>query len=319
MAVSTVATRDQQALEWLLQSDEPGIVLQARRDLLGEEVNEGDASIRAGPLVSRLLQGQQADGGFGVHPYQKWMGAHWRLVSLVELGVPAGESHAMAAIESVLSWLAASGRPEDALRVRDRFRVHGSVYANPLAVATRLGLATDVRVRNLATWLVMWQWPDGGWNCDRHPDVIHSSFYESITPLWALSEFANATHDRPSAEAAQRAAEFFLAHRVFKSHSADRAGDPKWLSLRYPEYWHFDYLHGLLMIARAGALADRRAHDALALLRDQQQPDGRWIPSGPQYWKGASGLYGDPARWSSVSASQMLTLNALRVLRAAGA
>ena len=35
-----------------------------------------------------LLAGQRRDGGFGVHPYRKWTGAHWRLVSLVELEVP---------------------------------------------------------------------------------------------------------------------------------------------------------------------------------------------------------------------------------------
>jgi hypothetical protein len=263
-----------------------------------------------------LLSGQQPTGGFDVHPYHKWMGVHWRLVSLVELGAPSDEPRVVAALESELRWLASDGDARDALRIQDRYRVHASVYANPLAVATRLGRASDERVRVLAQKLVFWQWPDGGWNCDRHPGVLHSSFYESITPLWALSEFARAMDDRACAAAAQRAAEFFLEHRVFKSHSADRAGDPKWLTLRYPEYWHYDYLHGLVMLDRAGALPDVRAHDALALLRTQQQPDGRWVPSGPQYWKKASGLYGDPAGWGRATASQMLTLNALRVLRA---
>ena len=45
--------------------------------------------------------------------------------------------------------------------------------------------------------------------------------------------------------------------------------------------------------------------------REQQQPDGRWLPAGPQYAKRATGLYGDPARWNVSSAGQMLTLNAL--------
>ena len=44
-----------------------------------------------GPRVRPLLAGQQPDGGFGVNVYGKWGGAHWRLVSLVELGVPPGE------------------------------------------------------------------------------------------------------------------------------------------------------------------------------------------------------------------------------------
>jgi hypothetical protein len=37
-----------------------------------------------GRMISGLLSAQQPDGAFGGHPYRKWTGAHWRLVSLVE-------------------------------------------------------------------------------------------------------------------------------------------------------------------------------------------------------------------------------------------
>jgi hypothetical protein len=316
---STFEERDQAAIQWLLAADEPGIVEQVRRDLLGERAAADVDELVRGPLVSRLLADQRDDGGFGVEPYRKWMGVHWRLVSLVELGASASEPRTMAALEAELAWLAQDDAPETAPRLQGRYRVHGSIYGNPLAVAVRLGRADDDRVRDLAAKLVFWQWPDGGWNCDRHPHAVHSSFYESITPMWALSEYANATKDARAADAADRAVQFFLKHRVYKSHLSDKPGDTKWLTLRYPEYWHFDYLHGLVMLARSGALPDARAEAALRLLRQQQQPDGRWLAVGPQYWKSASGMYGDPAGWTRSSASQMLTLNALRVLRAAGA
>ena len=308
---------DQRAIEWLLASDEPGIRMQAQRDLLGEKVKPDRDEILGGAIVSRLLAGQKADGGFGVHPYQKWTGAHWRLVSLIELGVPSGVPAVMAALAHSMARFTPD-EPDTVPQIRGLPRIHGSIYANALAVAVRLGQARDTRARDIAAWLVMWQWPDGGWNCDRHPDATHSSFYESITPMWALAEYANATGDNAAADASRRAAEFFLEHRVYKSHSAEGPGDPKWTRLRYPEYWHFDYLHGLVLLARAGTLPDSRAADALRLLREQQGPDGRWQPDGAQYWKGATGLYGDPARWTRETAGQMLTLNALRVLRAAG-
>jgi hypothetical protein len=80
MAVSTLRERDQQAVEWLLASDEPGIVMQIRRDVLGQPVSLEASAVLRGPMVSRLVAGQQSDGGFGVHPYQKWNGAHWRVV-----------------------------------------------------------------------------------------------------------------------------------------------------------------------------------------------------------------------------------------------
>ena len=60
-------------------------------------------------LVRTLLLGQCRDGGFGVHPYRKWAGAHWRLVSLVELGIPAGEQRALRAADTVLDCLPFDG------------------------------------------------------------------------------------------------------------------------------------------------------------------------------------------------------------------
>ena len=93
------------AVDWLLESDEPGIVAQAKRDLLDEQAPAEAAHVLDGPKVRALLSGQQADGGFGVGVYAKWSGAHWRLVSLVELGVPAGEPRCLAAVETILTWL----------------------------------------------------------------------------------------------------------------------------------------------------------------------------------------------------------------------
>ena len=309
---------DDAAIEWLLASDEPGIRLQAQRDLQGKNARADPAEILAGPMVSRLLKGQQPDGGFGGHPYHKWTGVHWRLVSLVELGVPAGAAPAMAALNRDLDWIVKEGAPLARMRIEGLQRFHGSMYGNPLACAVRLGLAKDARTAQIAAWLIETQWADGGWNCDRHTGVTHSSFYESLIPMWGLAEYARATEDHDAAAASRRAAEFFLAHRVYKSHTTGAPGERKWLRLRYPEYWHFDYLFGLVMLMRAGALPDARAKDALDLLRQQQQPDGRWVIEGGQHWRGTTGPYGDPAKWNADSASQMLTLNALRVLRATG-
>lgn len=68
----------------------------------------------------------------------------------------------------------------------------------------------------------------------------------------------------------------------------------------------------LLMSDEPGIRAQARRD----LLRRRQQPDGRWVIENAQYWRGTTGTYGDPAGWNATSASQMLTLNALRVLNA---
>jgi len=68
---------DRAAIDWLLASDEPGVRMQVRRDLLGVEAAEDRALVENGPKVRALLGGQRPDGGFGVDVYSKWYGAHW--------------------------------------------------------------------------------------------------------------------------------------------------------------------------------------------------------------------------------------------------
>lgn len=316
------AARDRVATHWLLESDEPGIRLQARRDLLGEDSARGEATagpaVLEGPRITALLTGQQADGGFGVHAYQKWMGAHWRLVSLVELGVPAGEPRALAALETVLDWLLGDGHRRNVPVIDGRARRCASQEGNALAVACRLGRADDPRVERLAASLVDWQWPDGGWNCDRRAPASHASFNETVTPLWGLAEYARATGDRAAVGAARRACELLLDHRVYLSHRTGEVGNAKWLDVRYPPYWRYDLHQGLLMLARAGALPDPRADQALDLLRRRQQQDGSWHLAGPPMWSVAGRHQREAVAWERRGASLMLTLNALRILRAAG-
>ena len=101
MASAPTGVLPRAAIDFLLGSREPAIRFLTRRDVLGEDVNADPDELLSGPLVRGLLRGQQRDGGFGGHPYKKWGGAHWRLVSLVELGAPA-DDRLLAAVEPVL-------------------------------------------------------------------------------------------------------------------------------------------------------------------------------------------------------------------------
>jgi hypothetical protein len=51
------------ALDWLVGSDEPGVVFQTKRDLLGEAEPAEAARVLEGPWVCALLAGQQKNGG----------------------------------------------------------------------------------------------------------------------------------------------------------------------------------------------------------------------------------------------------------------
>ena len=240
------------ALDWLLDSDEPGIVFQAKRDLLGEADPPEAAHVLEGPKVRALLAGQQPDGGFGVNVYAKWGGAHWRLVSLVELGVPAGEPRCVAAAETVLAWLTGEGHRSRIPTIDGLVRRCGSQEGNALAVCCRLGLADDPRVRLLAESLVEWQWPDGGWNCDKNATGYRSSFNESLPPMWGLHEYSVATGETAAKDAAERTAELLLEHRLFRTLATGEPIRPSFVVMHQPPFWHYDFFRALVVLAQDG-------------------------------------------------------------------
>ncbi len=306
------------AVEWLLQSEEPAIRLLTRRDILSEPV-EADASlIASGSMVSALLSGQLPDGGFGRNPYRKFTGVHWRLISLAELGVPASDPRAAAAARRVLAWISRGLRHPPVI-VNGLPRTHGSVGGNALGACCRLGLAGEPAMRSLADALISWQWPDGGWNCDLKATGHRSSFHESVGAVWGLHEYAEATGYRAAGDAANRAAELFLEHRLFRRLRTGEIIDPRWLNLRYPPCGHYDILYALVVLGRMSRVRDPRASDALDELERCRHADGRWVAQG-QWWKPAGSSYTpEAADWGrAAEPNQMITLNCLRVLQAAG-
>ena len=248
--------------------------------------------------------------------YGKWGGAHWRLVSLVELGVPAGEPRCLAAAETVLAWLTGKSHRARIEMIDGLTRRCGSQEGNALAVCCRLGLAGDPRVQLLAESLVGWQWPDGGWNCDKKASGRRSSFNESLPPMWGLHEYWLATGDEAAREAALRTAELFLdapdlpcrAARASRSAVLRRDPLPAVLALRL--------LPGARR-ARADGSRRRSARRRRArLLEERRRPDGRW-QAGGKWWRppGSKGANVEVVDWGR-GPSELLTLNALRVLRA---
>ena len=320
----TSAVGFEQSVDWLLSSEDPSVRYLTLTEVVAASprsaaVRRARREIPSGRRVRALLHGQQDDGGFGIHPYGKWTGAHWRLVSLVELAAPV-DGRLRAAADQVLGWLCSNGHRRGVKTIEGRARMHGSMEGNALAVCTRLGLARDERVLSLADALISAQWPDGGWNCHADRDAHHSSFYESLAPLWGLAEYARATGDADAAQATARAAELFLRHRLFRSDTTGEVINEEWLRLHYPVYWHYDLLQGLLILDRAGYLADERTTEALELVEAKRDEEGRWRADGRSYWRrpGSNGPNVEVVDWGRSGPNEFITLNALRVLRAAG-
>jgi hypothetical protein len=92
------------------------------------------------------------------------------------------------------------------------------------------------------------------------------------------------------------------------------------LTLHYPPYWHYDILQSLLVLSRMRLTGDPRCRDALAVLERRRRPDGRWRPGG--YWWQPPGTPRGTVEvvdWGRSTSSEMITLNALRILKTAPA
>lgn len=161
-----------------------------------------------------------------------------------------------------------------------------------------------------------------------------SSFHESLTAAWGLHEYARASGDSDAAYAANRAAELFLQHRLVYSLGTGRpsrrqpnpppAGEVingRWIKLGYPSYWHYDILAVLMFLARIGKVRDPAQPMGWTCSNADVAPDGPWAadrqwwtpPDGPESQQREVVDWGRPRQ-----PNEMITLNALRILRAGG-
>ena len=157
-----------------------------------------------------------------------------------------------------------------------------SMEGNAIFALLKLGLA-DERIDRLAQRLLDWQWPDGGWNCDKKRQTQVSSFTETLLPLRALSLYSRSTGHQEASVASERAAEYFLQHRLFKRKSDGSVISGDFLKLFYPYYWHYNILFGLKVLAEAGQIDDPRCREALAILDAKCLPDGGY-PAEKKYY-----------------------------------
>ncbi len=329
-------------VERLMASDDSCIRYRTLVDVCGvpqssPEARQLQAAIPSSDRVRRLLLLRGEDGRIPGSVYAKYTGAHWVLANLADLGYPPGDPSLIPMRDQVYeTWLAPAHTKErvvdrEAARYKSRSGVPvidgrarrcASQEGNALYATLKLGLK-DERTDQLAANLIRWQWPDGGWNCDRKTEARVSSFHETLLPLRGLVWHAKLTGSEASWDAAERAAEVFLKRRLFRRQTNGTIIHESFFKLRYPHYWRYDILIALKVTAEAGYITDPRCEDALDFLESKRLPDGGWRAEGKHYRvvdEPANG--GSLVGWGPVSRKRVLnpfvTLDALHVLREAG-
>jgi hypothetical protein len=312
-------------VDQLLTSDEPSIRLQIRLGVegaTGAQLTDLREQVRRSPRVAALLSERNEDGTIDGHPYRKWSGAHWVLVTLAELGYPVGDDTLLPLREQTLQWLFSDDYLRTLGKVHGLPRLHASIEGNALWAMLSLGLA-DERADGLAERLRNRQWPDGGWNCDRMASGRTSSFTESLIPLRALQLHARTRSATDSAVAAADAGEYFLRRRLYRRLRDGSVINPAFVQLHYPCYWHYDILFALTVFSETGQIKDERCSDALDLLTNKRLPDGGF-PAEHRYYRHTRAMVPSQRSlvdWGGVSRRHLnpwVSARAAVVLHAAG-
>jgi len=185
-------------LRKLLHSDEPLVRFKAITTLYSGSNNiilqqELRNLATRSPLVTALLFECDKSGVPPFKPYTKWYGSHWILAVLADMCCPPGDQRLRPLQDQSLRWLFPDDPPR-ALIVNGRVRRCASIDGNALYYSLKLGLGAELNTR-LEERLLDWQWPDGGWNCDRRPEASNSSFMESLIPMRALALYVRESGD----------------------------------------------------------------------------------------------------------------------------
>lgn len=304
-----------------LQS-EPALAWKVTVNVLGHTADSPEAKkaariARHSSLVTSLLENHDTTG----HAYRKWTGSHWLLSLLADLGCPPGDKSLRPLMEETFNCWLSKSHEKYIRQIDGRTRRCASQEANAAWSSLRLGFADD-RTEELVMRLMKWQWADGGWNCDKRPEVTISSFMETLIPLRALSLYAKVSGDPKVQSAVERAADVFLKRHLYRRQADQSVMDPHFVLLCYPPYWHYNFLAGLVVMVEAGFISDPRCKDALYLLESRRLPDGGF-PADETYSRPTRPQLAGymPVSWGGRSMKKMnpfVTVDALTVLRAAG-
>jgi hypothetical protein len=295
-------------VEWLLAGD-PSVRWQVMNDLLGlaqDHVVAERARVATEGWGAQLLAAQDPDGCWSGNLYSpKWTSTTYTLLLLERLGLARGNAHALAGCRQLWDGARWYG---DGLTLAKTIREPETCITGMLVMLAAAFGHDDRRMDSTVDWLVGQQLTDGGWNCESiRSGSRHGSFHTSITVLEALSMYQRWGGSIRVASAIEAGQQFFLDHRLCRSHRTGNVVDPAFVRFPFPPQWHFDIMRGLEHFHAAGASRDDRLGDAVEEIRQARRADGTWPmyrPHPGRYWfaleeRGAS-------RWSTLRAMRVL-------------
>ena len=293
-------------IDWLLDSD-PAIRWQAMRDLADASptaIAIERARVPREGVGATILACQGTDGAWHRQDEADWLPTLVSMQLLRGTGADPADPLVKSSIERLQSgfrWAEdLGGRPfSDG-------ETEPCINGNALAAGSYFGYPSE----SLAQRLLQEQLEDGGWNCEA-PKSSRSSFHSTICVLEGLLEYERASGGSPQvATARERAHEYLLKRSLFRRLSTGEVADPAFLNFGCPPRYCYDVLRALDYFRSAGVKPDTRIGEAIEVIQNKRQADGRWLLDETHNEALPFPFVenvGEPSRW--------ITLLALRVLR----
>jgi hypothetical protein len=258
-------------VKWLLEGD-PAIRWQAMRDLTdtpAESVAAERARVAEEGWGAELLGRQTPEGHWSDDQEHGWMTTTDALQLLRNLGADPGSEKVRQAIDRVrdgIIWYQLDGQPF--FDGETEACINGRI----LAAGAYFGAAVDPVLERLLGE----QLEDGGWNCEA-PASKRSSFHSTICVLEGLLEYEKAQGPSTAVtDARARGEHYLLERRMLRSLSTGAVINVRWTSFSFPPVWCYDVLRGLDYLRSAGVKPDERVAEAVALVEQRRDDDGRW-------------------------------------------
>jgi hypothetical protein len=324
-------------LDWLLEKDDPGLRYLALRDLLDNQADDKEfrqARVEAhteGPIAAVLANMQEE--GYWVEPgagyFPKYRGTVWSLILLAQLGACATEDGRIGrACAYVL---------DHALTAGGQFTVTGApsgtadcLQGNLCAALLDLG-CDDPRLEKAFDWMARSLTGEGvAPRDDRQAAVRYYAgkcgpgfacgsnnmlpcAWGGVKVMLAFSKWPKERCTPVISRAIQDGVNFlFSADPALASYPSGYSDKPSgnWWKFGFPVFYVTDLLQNVEALAALGYGRDARLRNALRMIREKQDAEGRWVLEYDYTGKTwiDFGLKKRPSKW--------VTLRALRVLKA---
>jgi hypothetical protein len=297
-------------IEWLLNGD-PSIRWQALNDLVkarSKLVEKERARITKDGWGAKLLSYQDKEGTWAQSLYsRKWISTTYTMLLLKRLGLPKINKQALRACN--ILW-------EKGI-YKDGGINYSASYSYSETCITGLVLSIlsyfrfdESNVKILAEHLLKQQMKDGGWNCRSYKGDTHSSFHTTINVLEGLREFEkNYPGNTFDIEGSRnKAVEFLLKHKLYKSHRTGKIFDQKMTRFSFPPRWRYDVMRILDFFRECNTTKDERMTDAVNIILKKRNTNGIWPLQqrhpGKTFFE--MELPGKPSRWNTLRGMRIL-------------